>query len=181
MQVCNFRAYTGRILFAYCWFSLYGIFCAAKQENICKRNENGVTPQELNQTSFFLVTTYVSARETTLKAQLDKLSVPQMFTQLYSCSLLLLFALLQLHAVTSDFCVPFRNHVKPQPCADVCQLTETLSGTGSPQPPCTPTSDTTPSTLTPLSEQPASPRENHHLDLGISSRARSVFYIYIYI
>ncbi|XP_052414092.1 la-related protein 4 isoform X1 [Carassius gibelio] len=65
-----------------------------------------------------------------------------------------------------------RNHVKPQPRADVCQLTETSSGTGSPQPPCTPTSDTTASTLTPLSEPPVSPRENHHLDLGTSSRAR---------
>uniref|UniRef100_A0A8C1JV99 La ribonucleoprotein 4Ab n=1 Tax=Cyprinus carpio TaxID=7962 RepID=A0A8C1JV99_CYPCA len=66
----------------------------------------------------------------------------------------------------------FRNHVKPQPRADVGQLTETLSGTGSPQPPSTSTSDTTASTLTPLSESPASPRENHHSDLGISSRAR---------
>ncbi|XP_059426788.1 la-related protein 4 isoform X2 [Carassius carassius] len=65
-----------------------------------------------------------------------------------------------------------RNHVKPQPRADVCQLTETSSGTGSPQPPCMPTSDTTASTLTPLSEPPASPRENQHLDLGTSSRAR---------
>ncbi|KTG47867.1 hypothetical protein cypCar_00023623 [Cyprinus carpio] len=65
-----------------------------------------------------------------------------------------------------------RNHVKPQPRADVGQLTETLSGTGSPQPPSTSTSDTTASTLTPLSESPASPRENHHSDLGISSRAR---------
>lgn len=59
-----------------------------------------------------------------------------------------------------------RNHVKPQPRADA----ETLSGTGSPQPPCTPNSDTTASTLTPLSEPPTSPRENHHSDL--SSRAR---------
>ncbi|KAI2663697.1 La-related protein 4 [Labeo rohita] len=66
-----------------------------------------------------------------------------------------------------------RNHVKPQPRADVGQLTDTSSGTGSPQPPCTPTSDTTASTLTPLSEPPASPRENHHSDLGINSRARS--------
>uniref|UniRef100_A0A8C1JEZ9 La ribonucleoprotein 4Ab n=1 Tax=Cyprinus carpio TaxID=7962 RepID=A0A8C1JEZ9_CYPCA len=66
----------------------------------------------------------------------------------------------------------FRNHVKPQPRADVCQLTETSSGTGSPQPPCTPTSDTAASTLTLLSEPPASPRENNHSDLSISSRAR---------
>ncbi|XP_073707597.1 la-related protein 4 isoform X2 [Garra rufa] len=64
-----------------------------------------------------------------------------------------------------------RNHVKPQPRADVGQLTDTSSGTGSPQPPSTPTSDTTASTLTPLSEPPASPRENHS-DLSISSRAR---------
>ncbi|XP_043098521.1 la-related protein 4 isoform X2 [Puntigrus tetrazona] len=63
-----------------------------------------------------------------------------------------------------------RNHVKPQPRAEVGQLTETLSGTGSPQPPCTPTSDSTASTLTPLSDSPASPRENLHSDL--SSRAR---------
>ncbi|RXN03840.1 la-related 4-like isoform X2 [Labeo rohita] len=68
-----------------------------------------------------------------------------------------------------------RNHVKPQPRADVGQLTDTSSGTGSPQPPCTPTSDTTASTLTPLSEPPASPRENHHSDLGINSRASSHF------
>ncbi|XP_052455795.1 la-related protein 4 isoform X2 [Carassius gibelio] len=60
----------------------------------------------------------------------------------------------------------FRNHVKPQPHADVGQLTETLSGTCSPQPPSTSTTD---STLTPLSESPASPRENHHSDF---SRAR---------
>ncbi len=145
-----------------------------------------VTPQELlNQTSFFLVTTCVyhlhlwclfcTARETTLKVQLDKLSVPQMFTQLCSCSLLC-YSYMQWPLI----CVLFRNQVKPQPCADVCQLTETSSGTGSPQPPCTPTSDTTASTLTPLSEQPASPRENHHSDLGISSRARSVFLTFIY-
>ncbi|XP_067228821.1 la-related protein 4 isoform X2 [Chanodichthys erythropterus] len=65
-----------------------------------------------------------------------------------------------------------RNHVKPQPRADASQLTETSSGAGSPQPPCTPTSDTTASTFTPLSEPPVSPRENNHLELGISSRAR---------
>ncbi|XP_067316139.1 la-related protein 4 isoform X2 [Pseudorasbora parva] len=65
-----------------------------------------------------------------------------------------------------------RNHVKPQPRADVCQLTETSSGTCSPQPPCTPTSDTTASTLTPLSEPPVSPRENHQSEFGINSRAR---------
>ncbi|KAI7808048.1 la-related protein 4 isoform X2 [Triplophysa rosa] len=60
----------------------------------------------------------------------------------------------------------FRNHAKPQPRVDA----ETLSGAGSPQPPCTPNSDTTAFTLTPLSEPPTSPRENHHSDL--SSRAR---------
>ncbi|XP_051996271.1 la-related protein 4 isoform X2 [Xyrauchen texanus] len=65
-----------------------------------------------------------------------------------------------------------RNHVKPQPRADVGQLTETLSGTSSPQPSCTPTSDTSVSTLTPLSELPTSPRENHHSDLGIINRVR---------
>ncbi|XP_048055317.1 la-related protein 4 isoform X2 [Megalobrama amblycephala] len=65
-----------------------------------------------------------------------------------------------------------RNHVKPQPRADASQLTETSSGAGSPQPPCTPTSDTTASTFTPLSEPPVSPRENNHLELGVSSRAR---------
>ncbi|XP_051562786.1 la-related protein 4-like isoform X3 [Myxocyprinus asiaticus] len=65
-----------------------------------------------------------------------------------------------------------RHHVKPQLRADVGQLTETLSGTGSPQPPCTPTSDTSISTLTPLSEPPTSPRENHHSDLGINNRTR---------
>ncbi|XP_055068342.2 la-related protein 4 isoform X2 [Misgurnus anguillicaudatus] len=59
-----------------------------------------------------------------------------------------------------------RNYVKPQSRAD----TETLSGAGSPQPPCTPNSDTTASTLTPFSEPPTSPRENHHSDL--SGRAR---------
>ncbi|XP_051568411.1 la-related protein 4-like isoform X4 [Myxocyprinus asiaticus] len=66
----------------------------------------------------------------------------------------------------------FRNHVKPQPRADVGQLTETLSGTSSPQSSCTPTSDTSVSTLTPLSEPPTSPRENHHSDLGIINRVR---------
>ncbi|XP_016408506.1 la-related protein 4-like isoform X2 [Sinocyclocheilus rhinocerous] len=66
----------------------------------------------------------------------------------------------------------FRNHVKPQPRADVGQLTETLSSTGCPQPPSTSTSETTASTLTPLSEPLVSPRENHHSDIGISSRAR---------
>ncbi|XP_016408507.1 la-related protein 4-like isoform X3 [Sinocyclocheilus rhinocerous] len=65
-----------------------------------------------------------------------------------------------------------RNHVKPQPRADVGQLTETLSSTGCPQPPSTSTSETTASTLTPLSEPLVSPRENHHSDIGISSRAR---------
>ncbi|XP_051752647.1 la-related protein 4 isoform X2 [Ctenopharyngodon idella] len=65
-----------------------------------------------------------------------------------------------------------RNHVKPQPRADASQLTETSSGAGSPQPPCTPTSDTIASTLTPLSEPPVSPRENNHLELGINNRAR---------
>ncbi|XP_056109863.1 la-related protein 4 isoform X3 [Rhinichthys klamathensis goyatoka] len=65
-----------------------------------------------------------------------------------------------------------RNHVKPQPRADASQLTETSSGAGSPQPPCTPTSDTIASTLTPLSEPPVSPRENHLSELCISSRAR---------
>lgn len=63
--------------------------------------------------------------------------------------------------------------MKPQPRADA----ETLSGAGSPQPPCTPNSDTTVSTLTPLSEPPTSPRENHHSDL--SSRARSVSTAYV--
>ncbi|XP_039545090.1 la-related protein 4 isoform X3 [Pimephales promelas] len=65
-----------------------------------------------------------------------------------------------------------RNHVKPLPRADASQLTETSSGAGSPQPPCTPTSDTTASTLTPLSEPPVSPRENHLSELCISGRAR---------
>ncbi|XP_051986169.1 la-related protein 4-like isoform X2 [Xyrauchen texanus] len=65
-----------------------------------------------------------------------------------------------------------RNRVKPQLHADVGKLTETLSGTGSPQSPCTPTSDTSTSTLTPLSEPPNSPRENHHSDLGINNRTR---------
>ncbi|XP_016314527.1 la-related protein 4-like isoform X3 [Sinocyclocheilus anshuiensis] len=65
-----------------------------------------------------------------------------------------------------------RNHVKPQPRADVGQLTETLSSTGCPQPPSTSTSETTASTLIPLSEPQVSPRENHHSDIGISSRAR---------
>ncbi|XP_073810482.1 la-related protein 4 isoform X4 [Danio rerio] len=64
----------------------------------------------------------------------------------------------------------FRNHVKPR--ADVGQLTETSSGAGSPQPPCTPSSDSNASTLTPLSEPPTSPRENQHSDLSISSRVR---------
>lgn len=63
-----------------------------------------------------------------------------------------------------------RNHVKPR--ADVGQLTETTSGACSPLPPCTPSSDSIASTLTPLSEPPTSPRENQHSDLAISSRAR---------
>lgn len=117
---------------------------------------------------FHLWCLFLTTRNTVLKTQLDKF--------LYSC-LLIFFSGSGAQAVVTCchfekaqffLCILCRNHVKPQPRVD----SETLSGAGSPQPPCTPNSDTTASTLTPLSEPPTSPRENHHSDF--SSRARSV-------